>query len=181
PARDDPARDLHRHAVHLRQPHRRRSLRRHRPPDQVRLMALSTANPSAPTGGEPVSGISAWGIAWKRIRRDPGAMIAAAVILLLVLVAVFAPQIAPWDPARPDRAVNFRASPPSAEHLLGTDRAGRDVLSRLVFGARVSMAVGFGSQLLSLIFGVIFGLMAGYFGGWIDILISRLIEILQAF
>ncbi len=144
-------------------------------------MALSTANPSAPSGGEPVTGISAWGIAWNRIRRDPGAMIAAGVILLLVLVAIFAPQIAPWDPARPDRAVNFRASPPSAEHLLGTDRAGRDVLSRLVFGARVSMAVGFGSQLLSLIFGVIFGLMAGYFGGWIDILISRLIEILQAF
>lgn len=125
--------------------------------------------------------ISAWGIAWRTIRRDPGALIAASVIVLLILAAVFAPQLAPWDPARPDRAVNFRAAAPSAEHLLGTDRAGRDVLSRLIFGARVSLAVGFGSQLLSLVFGVIFGMMAGYFGGWIDNVVSRVIEVLQAF
>jgi ABC-type dipeptide/oligopeptide/nickel transport system permease subunit len=108
-------------------------------------------------------------------------LIAASVIVLLILVAVFAPQLSPWDPARPDRAVNFRASPPSAEHLLGTDRAGRDVLSRLIHGARVSLAVGFGSQLLSLVFGVIFGMMAGYFGGWVDNVVSRVIEVLQAF
>lgn len=143
-------------------------------------MALTTADTSV-TGGDKVEGISAWGIAWRRIRRDPGAIIAASVIVALILVAIFAPQISPWDPTRPDRAVSFRASPPSAEHWLGTDRAGRDVLSRLIYGARVSLGVGFGSQLLSLFFGIVFGLMAGYFGGWIDILISRLIEILQAF
>lgn len=143
-------------------------------------MALTTADTRV-TGGDKVEGISAWGIAWRRIRRDPGAIIAASVIVALILVAIFAPQISPWDPTRPDRAVSFRASPPSAEHWLGTDRAGRDVLSRLIYGARVSLGVGFGSQLLSLFFGIVFGLMAGYFGGWIDILISRLIEILQAF
>lgn len=143
-------------------------------------MALTTADTSV-TGGDKVEGISAWGIAWRRIRRDPGAIIAASVIVALILVAIFAPQISPWDPTRPDRAVSFRASPPSAEHWLGTDRAGRDVLSRLIYGARVSLGVGFGSQLLSLFFGIVFGLMAGYFGGWIDIFISRLIEILQAF
>ncbi len=143
-------------------------------------MALTTADTSNAADGS-VQGISAWGIAWRRIRRDPGAIIAASVIVALVLVAILAPQIAPWDPARPDRAVSFRASPPSAEHWLGTDRAGRDVLSRLIYGARVSLGVGFGSQLLSLFFGIVFGLMAGYFGGWIDMLISRLIEILQAF
>lgn len=143
-------------------------------------MSITTVVPDN-SAAEQVAGISAWGIAWRRIRGDPGAIIAASVIVLLILVAIFAPQIAPWDPARPDRAVSFRASPPSAEHWLGTDRAGRDVLSRLIYGARVSLGVGFGSQLLSLVFGVIFGLMAGYFGGWIDVLISRLIEILQAF
>ena len=148
-------------------------------------MAITTVQP--PQGGDPAPGaaaergISAWGIAWRRIRRDPGAIFAASVILALVLVAVFAPQIAPWDPARPDRAVSFRASPPSAEHWFGTDRAGRDVFSRVIYGARVSLAVGFGSQLLSLALGILFGLMAGYFGGWVDVLISRFIEILQAF
>lgn len=143
-------------------------------------MALTT--PAAgPVDAPDAAGISAWGIAWRRIRRDPGALTAAAVIIALVLVAVFAEQLAPWDPTRPDRAVSFRAVAPSSEHLLGTDRAGRDVLSRLIFGARVSLAVGFGSQLLSLVFGVMFGMMAGYFGGWIDAVVSRVIEVLQAF
>ena len=103
------------------------------------------------------------------------------VIVVLVFVAAFAPLLAPYDPARPDLSLGFRASPPSTEHLLGTDRAGRDVLSRLLYGARISLTIGFGSQLLSLALGIMAGLLAGYFGGWTDILISRLIEILQAF
>src|SRR5690606_10967931 len=153
--------------------------------DEVRLMAITTVQP--PQRGDPAPGaadergISAWGIAWRRTRRDPGAVFAASVILALGLVAVFAPPIAPWDPARPDRPVRRTASPASAEHRFGTDRAGRDVYSRVIYGARVSLAVGFGSQLLSLALGILFGLMAGYFGGWVDVLISRFIEILQAF
>lgn len=125
--------------------------------------------------------VSAFGVALRRIRRDPGALLAVGVIAVLVLVAVFAPLLAPYDPTRPDLSLGFRAAPPSAEHLLGTDRAGRDVLSRLLYGARVSLAIGFGSQLLSLFLGIIAGLLAGYFGGWTDTLISRLIEVLQAF
>jgi len=127
------------------------------------------------------SGVSTWALARRRLFRDPGAVIAMAVILIMVLVAIFAPYLTPWDPATPDRSVGFRSSPPSAEHPLGTDRAGRDVLSRLIFGTRISLMVGFGSQLLSLVLGVSFGLMAGYFGGWIDTAISRFMEILQAF
>ena len=130
------------------------------------------------SSGQPVS---AFGVALRRIRRDPGALLAVLVITTLVLVAVFAPLLAPYDPTRPDLSLGFRAAPPSAEHLLGTDRAGRDVLSRLLYGARVSLAIGFGSQLLSLFLGIIAGLLAGYFGGWTDTLISRLIEVLQAF
>ena len=130
------------------------------------------------SSGQPVS---AFGVALRRIRRDPGALLAVVVITTLVLVAVFAPLLAPYDPTRPDLSLGFRASPPSAEHFLGTDRAGRDVLSRLLYGARVSLAIGFGSQLLSLFLGVTAGLLAGYFGGWTDTLISRLIEVLQAF
>ena len=124
---------------------------------------------------------SAFDIAWRRIRRDPAALLAFGVIVALVLVALLAPLIAPYDPTRPDRAVGFSDSPPTAEHLLGTDNRGRDVLSRLIYGARISLAVGFGSQILSLVLGIVFGLAAGYFGGLVDTLISRLIEVLQAF
>ena len=126
-------------------------------------------------------GESTWVIARRRLLRDPGSIAALLVIAVMVIVAVFAPLIAPWDPAVPDRAVLFKASPPSAEHLLGTDRAGRDVLSRLIYGTRISLMVGFGSQLLSLFLGISFGLLAGYFGGLVDTLISRFMEILQAF
>ncbi len=135
------------------------------------------------TSAEPASGAasSAFGVAWQRIRRDPGALAALGVILTLVFVAVFAPLLAPFDPTRPDLDVGFRAVPPSEVHLLGTDRAGRDVFSRLLYGARISLLIGFGSQILSLVLGVVFGLLAGFFGGLTDTVISRLIEILQAF
>ena len=125
--------------------------------------------------------VSAFGIAWQRIRRDPGALVALGLIIVFILVALFAPLIAPYDPTRPDLDLGFRAVAPSAAHLLGTDRAGRDVLSRLLYGARISLLVGFGSQILSLVLGIVFGLLAGFFGGVTDTVISRLIEILQAF
>lgn len=142
----------------------------------------ANARPTQEDGGtNEKSASSALGIAWRRIRYDPAALLAFGVIVTLVFVALFAPLISPYDPARPDRAVNFRVSPPASEHLLGTDNRGRDVLSRLIYGARISLAVGFGSQVLSLILGIVFGLAAGYFGGLVDTLISRLIEILQAF
>ncbi len=129
----------------------------------------------------PRRGTSTWAIARRRLLRDPGSVLALLIIVIMVLAAIFAPQIAPWDPTRPDRDVGFRATAPSAEHLLGTDQAGRDVLSRLIYGTRISLLVGFGSQLLSLVLGIVFGLMAGFFGRWIDVLISRFIEVLQAF
>mgnify|MGYP001329633497 CR=1 FL=1 len=126
-------------------------------------------------------GTSTWAIAWRRLMRDPGSVIAIAIIVIMVLVAILAPVIAPWDPTRPDREVGFRASGPSPTHLLGTDQAGRDVLSRLIYGTRISLMVGFGSQLLSLVLGIVFGLVAGFYGRWVDSLISRFIEVLQAF
>jgi peptide/nickel transport system permease protein len=122
-----------------------------------------------------------FGVTWRRLRRDPGALAAALVILAFILAAIFAPLLTPYDPARPNPATGFRTTPPSATHPLGTDRAGRDVLARLLFGARISLMVGFGSQVLSLVLGIIFGLLAGFFGRWVDVLVSRFVEILQAF
>jgi ABC-type dipeptide/oligopeptide/nickel transport system permease subunit len=130
---------------------------------------------------EPPRSLSAFGIAWRRIRREPWVLLALSIIVALILVGIFAPLIAPYNPATPDRATHFRPAAPSATHLLGADQIGRDVLSRLVYGARISLLVGFGSQILSLVLGIVFGLLAGYFGGWVDAVISRWIEILQAF
>lgn len=126
-------------------------------------------------------GVSTWAHARRRLLRDPWTLLALSVIVIMVLIAIFAPLLSPWDPTRPDRAVSFKASPPSASHPLGTDQAGRDVLSRLLHGTRISLMVGFGSQLLSLFLGIVFGLVAGFFRGWVDVGVSRFIEILQAF
>jgi ABC-type dipeptide/oligopeptide/nickel transport system permease subunit len=133
------------------------------------------------TASSPPRGVSTWTQARRRLLSDPWTVLAISVIVLMVLIAIFAPLLSPWDPTRPDRAVNFRASPPSASHPLGTDQAGRDVLSRLLYGTRISLMVGFGSQLLSLVLGIVFGLVAGFYRGWVDVAVSRFIEVLQAF
>ncbi len=142
---------------------------------------VRTQTPDTEPAQADAASLSAFGIAWRRIRRDPGALLALGIILVLVAVAALAPLVSPYDPTRPDLSLGFRAAPPSEAHLLGTDRAGRDVLSRLIYGARISLLIGFGSQILSLVLGIVFGLLAGFFGGVTDTIISRLIEILQAF
>ena len=107
----------------------------------------------------PKRGTSTWAIARRKLLRDPGSILAILVILTMVFVAVFAPVIAPWDPTRPDREVGFRATPPSETHILGTDQAGRDVLSRLIYGTRISLLVGFGRSCCHSC-GIVFGLSA---------------------
>lgn len=115
----------------------------------------------------------------RRFVRSKLSMIAAAVILLLVLIAIFAPVVSPYDPV----AINAeeRLMAPSGKHLLGTDEFGRDVLSRIIFGARISLRVGMISVGLALIAGATLGLLAGYYGGWVDHVISRLMDVLFAF
>jgi len=105
---------------------------------------------------------------------------AGAVILLLLLVAALgAPIIAPHNPLRQDLANDLIAY--SADHPLGTDKLGRDILSRTLYGARISLSVGFATVALSLAIGLVIGSLAGYFGGWIDLLLMRLVDILLAF
>jgi peptide/nickel transport system permease protein len=111
---------------------------------------------------------SSWALAWRKLRRHKLAMISLTVLILLVLVAVFAPYIAPHDPIRQPRGANLRAmyfQPPSAEHWLGTDDLGRDVLSRLIYGSRVSLLVGFLAAFSSVMIGTILGALAGFFSG----------------
>jgi len=103
----------------------------------------------------------------------------AAVVMLLFLVAVLAPEISPYDPAEIDAAEVLM--PPSTAHLLGTDGLGRDVLSRMIYGSRVSLLVGFVSVGIAVLIGVPLGAVAGYFGGIVDTVIMRLVDIMLCF
>ncbi|WP_409309870.1 ABC transporter permease subunit [Pectobacterium sp. B1J-3] len=110
---------------------------------------------------------------------NPLALVSGGFILILILVAVFAPLLAPWDPMEPDWMA--LSAPPSASHWMGTDDLGRDVLSRILYGARISLYVGLFSVTLGMLVGIVLGLLAGYYGRWIDMLIMRGCDVLFAF
>jgi ABC-type dipeptide/oligopeptide/nickel transport system permease subunit len=116
---------------------------------------------------------------WARLRRDTRARIGLAVIALLLLMALLAPVLTRHDPIRVDLVRQLQA--PSLEHWMGTDVQGRDVWARLVYGARISLAVGLISQSIALALGLTFGLVAGYYGRWIDDLVMRLADVTLAF
>jgi ABC-type dipeptide/oligopeptide/nickel transport system permease subunit len=115
----------------------------------------------------------------RRLLRRPLAVAGLVVALAFVLIAIFAPVLAPYDPGASDFTAALQG--PSAKHLLGTDELGRDILSRLIWSARVSMEAGVFSTLLALAIAVPIGLAAGYYRGWIDPVISRVTDVLLAF
>ncbi len=117
-------------------------------------------------------------IVMKRLSRNKFAMVGLGVILFLFIVAIFADFIAPYGYAEQDLANTF--SWPSAAHWLGTDKLGRDVLSRLIYGARESLAIGFLSVIMAAAIGMTLGALAGYYGGWVDTLLMRFLDIYQA-
>jgi ABC-type dipeptide/oligopeptide/nickel transport system permease subunit len=119
------------------------------------------------------------GSLWTRLARDPRAIIGIAVVALIVLLAAAAPFVARHDPLAIDLMRQLRG--PSTEHWLGTDVQGRDVWARLVFGARISLAVGLLSQGIALVLGVALGLIAGFYGKWIDEVVMRLADVTLAF
>jgi peptide/nickel transport system permease protein len=116
--------------------------------------------------------------ALRRLARRRGAMVALAVILVLVAVALLAPFISPYDPAQQSWAAVRKA--PSAAHWFGTDEVGRDVLARVIYGARASLSAGVISVLIAIAIGVPLGLIAGYWGGLVDGLISRFTDAMLA-
>jgi peptide/nickel transport system permease protein len=123
---------------------------------------------------EPKTG----GKAWKRLRRRGGAMFGLAVVVCFVLIAVLAPWLAPYDPLATSWS-EVRGAP-GAAHLFGSDELGRDVLSRIVWGARASILAGLVSVSISLALGVPIGMAAGYLGRWTDALISRITDAMLA-
>ena len=116
--------------------------------------------------------------AWRRLLKRKSAVFGLVVIVLFVLVAAFAPLIAPYDPAQ--QSWTSIRKPPSWAHWLGTDESGRDLLSRVIYGARASLMAGVVSISIALLFGVPIGLLAGYGGKWIDVIISRITDAMLA-
>jgi dipeptide transport system permease protein len=142
---------------------------------------VSDATFVKPAVGKRLAG----GAALKRLVRDRKVVVAGAFILMLVLLAVFAPWIAPVDPLAQDLSnaetppVGFSGAIP--DFLLGTDDLGRDILSRTIFGARIAVTVAFVAATLAAALGTLLGLLAGWYGRWIDNLVSRLVDVWMAF
>lgn len=124
-------------------------------------------------------GSSLWRDAWRRLKKNRVAVASAVVLTILLLVCIIQPEVTanPYDKA----ALVKGAQPPSAEHWLGTDDHGRDLLSRLAFGGRVSFAVGLIATAISFVIGVSWGGIAGYFGGRVDAVMMRIVDVLYTF
>lgn len=128
------------------------------------------------TGVTPPSPIR--GGAVRSVLRRPVTMTAAVFVLLLVLVAIFAPLLAPYDPL--EQEVINRLKPPSGAHLLGTDDFGRDVLSRLIYGARISLTASLQAVVVAMVLGFPLGVLAGYLGGWVSAVSTKVMDALMS-
>ena len=119
---------------------------------------------------------SLWSDAWRRLLANKAAVAGGIILLILFILAIFAPWIAPHSYSYQNLEIG--AQPPSNEFLLGTDTLGRDLLSRILYGARVSLLVGFVATSVALVIGVSWGIVAGYFGGRIDSVMMRIVDVL---
>ena len=155
-------------------------------------MALSTpaSDTSVPAAGGPVPGAlawqrdeargsSLWRDAWRRLIRNKLAVAGGLTVIGLCLVAIFAPVLAPYPYTKANFGKIYEF--PSREFPLGTDQLGRDVLSRMIYGARVSMLVGLGAQVIVVLIGVPIGLLSGYLGGRVDLFLTRFVDVMYAF
>jgi peptide/nickel transport system permease protein len=151
----------------------------------------ATVGAGAELGEVDVGAIAArspWQLFWRRFREDKLALASLVFLALLILVAIFAPLVvkavgAPGPDAEDQGALNqlfATATGPSTEHIFGVDQLGRDVFSRTIYGARVSLIVAVAATGLATVAGVIAGLLAGYFRGWVDTLVSRSVDVLLA-
>ncbi|ABE46228.1 ABC transporter permease [Polaromonas sp. JS666] len=116
---------------------------------------------------------------WQALRKNRMSWIGIGLLMLIVVAAVFAPWLAPYDPFQQNIA--YRLEPPSAEFWLGTDSYGRDVLSRLIYGSRVSLLVGFVAILIAMCIGSALGILAGYLGGIVDQVVMGLVDVMLSF
>lgn len=116
----------------------------------------------------------------KKLIKSPTGMLGVIIVLIVILSSVFAPFLAPHDPNQANRP-NRLKPPGTPEHLLGTDQHGRDLFSRIIYGARISLFVGLITVIIAGSLGTVVGLFAGYFGKWVDIIIMRLVDVWLSF
>jgi peptide/nickel transport system permease protein len=117
--------------------------------------------------------------AWRRLSKNRGAVIGLGLVVAYVGIAIFADLLAPYDPVNGD--LRLRLQGPSLQHWLGSDELGRDILSRLIHGTRISLQIQFSAVVITLFIGVVWGMIGGYFGGWVDDVSMRVIDVLLAF
>ena len=122
--------------------------------------------------------LSFWDEAWRRLRRNKTAMAGMIILIVLIVLAVFANVIAPYGPTETDNAAIMQG--PSLRHLMGTDNFGRDILSRVISGARISLTIGLFCVIISALIGGTIGAIAAFYGGWVDNLLMRFIDIYQS-
>lgn len=115
----------------------------------------------------------------RRFKKNKAAMVCAGILIILIIIAILAPVISPYDTTQQDYTAILQG--PSSQHLLGTDEFGRDILSRILYGTRISLSIGIVAQVLASIIGITMGAIAGYYGGVVDTVISRIMEIFSAF
>ena len=139
-------------------------------------MDTVSAEKAPPTN---VRGRSLWRESFGRLLRNPGTLTGLVLLCLLVVVALAAPLLTHFDPV--GLSPRDRLQPPSTTHFFGTDAFGRDVFTRVVYGGRISLQIGFIAVAIASLLGITFGLLAGYYGGFIDNLIMRLIDVMLAF
>jgi oligopeptide transport system permease protein len=151
------------------------------PVSDTSLPAPGSASPAELLARAPeqIRGSSLWRDAWRRLLRNKLAVAGGLTVVLLCLVAIFADWLAPYPYTKPNfgRIYEF----PSREFPFGTDQLGRDVFSRMIYGARVSMLVGLGAQVIVVALGVPIGVVSGYMGGRVDLLLTRFIDVMYAF
>ena len=139
---------------------------------------MASAENNIEPGNTRLSERSVWYKIKRLCQRYPLGAIGSFIVFLVVFAAIFADVVAPYDPTQTNAKMSL--SPPGTDMLFGGDMMGRDVLSRIIHGSRISLAVGIGSTLLGGIIGTIIGLMCGYFMGWFDLIIQRIIDMMQA-
>ena len=118
---------------------------------------------------------SYWSISWNIFKKNKVAMVCLFIVILLCLIALFAPLIAPYDPNK--QVLTDRLMKPCGQHWFGTDDLGRDIFSRIIYGCRVSLSVGIISQIIATVIGYTMGVCSGYFGGKVETIIMRLMDI----
>ncbi|GGJ61006.1 peptide/nickel transport system permease protein [Anoxybacillus voinovskiensis] len=142
-------------------------------------MAELARNQTPTIRQEKEESVSLWKEGWRSFKKNKVALVGMGIVVFFILLAIFAPLLAPYGIN--DQNLSLRLQAPSKDHLFGTDDFGRDILSRVIYGARISLWVGFFSVLGSVIVGSLLGIVAGYYGRLVDGVISRIFDIMLAF